>query len=76
MLYINVFRGDLDDLAEGNDHYQESFSISLKVFVTDTERKPTQPAPWLTDRSKRTSDIIFTSQIEKDETIDNFGKQL
>lgn len=66
----------MDDLTEGLDHYQNSFSVSLKVFVTDTERKPTQPAPWLTDRSKRTAEIVFSSQIEKDETIDNFGKQL
>lgn len=64
----------MDDIAEGHDHYQETFSVSLKVFVTDTERKPTQPAPWLTDQTKRTSDIVFSSQIEKDETTDNFGK--
>lgn len=66
----------MDDLAEGHEHYQETFSVSLKVFVTDTERKPIQPAPWFTDRTKRTPDTVFSSQIEKDETIDNFGKYI
>lgn len=73
-LFRFYYRGDLDDLVEGNDHYQESFSVCLNVFVTETERKPTQPAPWHTDQTKRTSDIVFSSQIEKDETVDNFGK--
>lgn len=40
----------------------------------DTERKPTQPAPWFTDETNRTPDTVFSSQIEKDETTDNFGK--
>lgn len=66
----------MDDLAEGHDHYQESFSVSLNVFVTDTEKKPTQPAPWQTDQTKPISDVVFSSQIEKDETIDNFGEYL
>lgn len=63
---------DLDDLAEGQDHFQDRFMVGLNVFVTDTERKPSQPAPWQTDQTKRVVDTIFTSQIEKEETIDNF----
>lgn len=66
-------RGDLDDLAEGQDHYQDTFTVQTNVFVTDTERKPTQPAPWFTDQTKPNSDTVFSSQIEKDETVDNFG---
>lgn len=69
-------RGDLDDLTEGHEHYPNTFSVALKVFVTDTERKPIQPAPWFTDRTKPTPETVFSSQIEKDETIDNFGKYL
>lgn len=68
------FRGDLDDLADGQDHYQKTFSVSVHVFVTDTDRKPSQPAPWYTDQSQRIPDIVFSSQIEKDEIVDNFGK--
>lgn len=82
MLYIIIalhfeqilfFRNDLDELAEGNEHYQERFTVSLSVFVSDQEKLPTQPAPWLTDKNQRTADVLFGSQIEKDETVDNFG---
>lgn len=58
---------------EGNDHYQEKFTVSLSVYVSDQEKKPTQPAPWLTDQKTRSVDVLFSSQIEKDETVDNFG---
>lgn len=70
-----TFRSDLDDLAEGQDHYQQNFSLSLNVFVTDMEKRPSQPAPWQTDQTERVCDIVFSSQIEKDETVDNFGEK-
>lgn len=75
VLYIHGnFRSDLDDLSEAHDHFQDRFTVALNVFVTDTERKPTQPAPWQTDQTKRLIDTMFTSQIEKEETVDNFGE--
>lgn len=48
--------------------------LSLSVFVSDTERQPSQPAPWFTDKTKRNMNTVFTSQIEKEETVDNFGE--
>lgn len=69
-----IFRSDLDCLAEGNDHYQERFTVAVNVFVSDTERHPSQPAPWIKDQTKCTCDVLFSSQIEQDEIVDNFGK--
>lgn len=69
-----VLRSELDEIVDGHDHYQERFTVSLSVFVSDSERKPSQPAPWYTDQTKRNIDAMFTSQIEKDETVDNFGE--
>lgn len=69
-------RSELDEIAEGHDHYQERFTLSVSIFVSDSERKPSQPAPWYTDQTKRKVDTMFTSQIEKDETVDNFGNFL
>lgn len=69
---IRFPKSELDELSEGQDHYQQSFTVTLNVFVGDTERKPSQPAPWQTDQTDRVADTMFTSQIEKDETIDNF----
>ncbi|XP_057655522.1 cyclin-G-associated kinase [Diorhabda carinulata] len=69
---LRFTKSDLDDLAEGQDHFQDKFMVNLNVFVTDTERKPSQPAPWLTDQTIRVVDTMFTSQLEQGETIDNF----
>lgn len=71
---LNFVKSELDELTEGHDHYQQKFTVSANVFVCDTERKPSQPAPWLIDKTVRVMDTVFTSQIEKDETVDNFGK--
>lgn len=69
---IRFSKSDLDELSDGQDHFQQSFTITLNIFVTDTEKRPSQPAPWQTDQTDRSMDTLFTSQIEKDETIDNF----
>ncbi|XP_074031874.1 LOW QUALITY PROTEIN: cyclin-G-associated kinase [Leptinotarsa decemlineata] len=69
---LRFIKSELDELAEGNDHYQEKFTVSVNVFVMDVERKPSQPAPWQTDQTNRVVDTMFTSQLEKDETVDNF----
>ncbi|KAK4875159.1 hypothetical protein RN001_011581 [Aquatica leii] len=65
-------KSDLDNVAEGNDHYQERFTVIMNVFVSDTERNPTQPPPWIKDCTKRSPEVVFSSQLEKDEVIDNF----
>ncbi|CAH0555449.1 unnamed protein product [Brassicogethes aeneus] len=69
---LRYTKADLDEISENPEHYQDRFSVTLNVFVTDTEKRPTQPAPWQTDTTKRVADTMFASQIEKDETIDNF----
>ncbi|KAG5898794.1 hypothetical protein JTB14_011004 [Gonioctena quinquepunctata] len=69
---LRFTKSELDELSEGNEHYQEKFTVSLNVFVTDIERKPSQPAPWQTDQTKRVLDTVFISQLERDETVDNF----
>ncbi|CAH1966775.1 unnamed protein product [Acanthoscelides obtectus] len=66
-------KSELDDLSESSDHYQDRFSVNLNVFVMDTERKPSQPPPWTTDKTIRSVDTVFSTQLEKDETIDNFA---
>nr|CAH7718848.1 unnamed protein product [Callosobruchus chinensis] len=68
-------KSELDDLSENPDHYQERFSVNLNVFVMDTERKPSQPPPWKTDKTVRSIDTVFSTQLEKDETIDNFASK-
>ncbi|RZC42947.1 cyclin-G-associated kinase [Asbolus verrucosus] len=68
-------RSELDELSEGQEHYQDRFTVTLNVFVSDSERKPSQPPPWLTDQTKRISDTMFSSKIERDETVENFASK-
>ncbi|KAL3268396.1 hypothetical protein HHI36_007512 [Cryptolaemus montrouzieri] len=72
---ITFMKSDLDDISDSPDHFQESFRVVLSVFVSDTERKPSQPAPWLTDKTSRVPDTMFSTQLEKNEAIDNFVSQ-
>ncbi|KAF7282230.1 hypothetical protein GWI33_003030 [Rhynchophorus ferrugineus] len=69
---IRFPKSELDELADGQDHYPQGFTVILNVFVSDVEKRLSQPAPWHIDQTERTSSTLFTSQIEKDETIDNF----
>lgn len=69
---IKFVKSELDEILEGHDHYQDRFVVTLSVFVSDSERRPSQPAPWVNDRAVRKSEVMFSSQIEKDETVDNF----
>lgn len=72
---LRFTKSDLDCLTEGNGHYQERFTVTLNVFVSDTERNPSQPPPWMKDQSKRNCEVVFSSQLEKDEIIDNFASK-
>ncbi|XP_066260785.1 cyclin-G-associated kinase [Euwallacea similis] len=69
---IRFPKSELDEISEGQEHYQQGFTVTLNVFVGDNERRPTQPAPWQTDQTERVADTMFSSQIEKDETVENF----
>ncbi|XP_045473682.1 cyclin-G-associated kinase [Harmonia axyridis] len=69
---ITFTKSDLDDINDTTDHFQESFKVVLSIFVADTERKLSQPAPWITDKTARTPDTMFSTKLEKDEAIDNF----
>ncbi|XP_022918062.1 cyclin-G-associated kinase [Onthophagus taurus] len=69
---LNFTKSELDDLAESPDHYPGKFVVSLTIFVSDNERKPSQPSPWFIDKTERSSDTIFSTQMEKEEVVDNF----
>lgn len=46
--------------------------MTVSIFVSDAERKPSQPAPWYRDHTERSIDSVFGSQLEKEEVLDNF----
>lgn len=71
-----MFRSELDDIGEGNDHFPSGVSVSVGVLVAGTEgRPPLEAEPWVQDDTfhNRSSQVIFTTTLERDETVDNFG---
>lgn len=73
---LHFVKSELDEMSEGQDHYQERFTATLSVFVSDQEKRPSQPSPWFTDKTERNMETLFSSQIEKHETLDNFGNDV
>jgi cyclin G-associated kinase len=71
---LSFNRSELDDVPDV-EHVPNNFNLSLSVFVGDDERAPTQPPPWISNKnSQRDAKILFGSQLEYDENVDNFSE--
>jgi cyclin G-associated kinase len=73
---LSFNRSELDEVPD-LEHVPGNFNLSLSVFVGDDERAPSNPPPWLSKhQGKRDPKILFSSQLEFEENVDNFGKPL
>lgn len=63
-------RNELDEVLL--DQVPENFSLSLSVFIGDDERTPSTKAPWCTTVKDRSPKVLFASQLEFEENVDNF----
>lgn len=70
---INLGKQDLDDLPD-DEHIPQNFHVGLSVFVSDSERPPAKNPPWTTPKAARDPTILFSSQLEYEENVDNFSK--
>lgn len=68
---LNFNRCDLDDVPDV-EHIPMSFVVGLSVFVSDEERPPANPPPWCPVKPQRDPTILFASQLEYEENVDNF----
>ncbi|CAG9115604.1 unnamed protein product [Plutella xylostella] len=73
---LRLNRSELDGIDESsyNDHYPGNVSAMISLVVQTTERRKPRCALWEDDHSFpiRTPDVLFSTALEKDETIDNF----
>lgn len=68
-----VSRNQIDDLADP-EHYQDRFEVALQISVESTQQQPTHRPLWESHSSRNTStDLLFSSRIERDECFDSFG---
>lgn len=68
---ISFDKSELDDLPEEN--IPKNFNVSVAISVNNVERAPAN-CPWIPLKAQRNPIILFSTQHEYDETVDNFSK--
>lgn len=63
----------MDDVLEP-DRYPERFTVTVNIFVSDVDRMPPQPPPWVArPSSSLRPHVPYSTAIEMEETKDKFG---
>lgn len=71
---LSFSRSELDDVPDV-EHIPSNFNLSLSVFVGDDERAPVSQPPWISPQTpQRDPKLLFASQLEYDENVDNFSE--
>ncbi|XP_045604252.1 cyclin-G-associated kinase isoform X1 [Procambarus clarkii] len=64
---------ELDDVLEP-DRYPERFTVTVNIFVSDVDRMPPQPPPWVArPSSSLRPHVPYSTAIEMEETKDKFA---
>lgn len=74
---LSFNRSELDDVPD-IEHVPNNFNMSISIFVGDDERAPVSQPPWLSQQQKSHRDpkILFSSQLEYEENVDNFSEYI
>ncbi|XP_045446262.1 cyclin-G-associated kinase [Melitaea cinxia] len=75
---IKFTRSEIDGIDESspvNEHFSSNVSVVISLVVQNGERRKPRCDVWEDDPSfaVRTPDLLFSSALERDETIDNFA---
>jgi cyclin G-associated kinase len=71
---LSFIRSELDDVPDV-EHVPNNFNLSLSVFVGEDERSPVTQPPWMNQKNlQREAKLLFSSQLEYDENVDNFSE--
>ncbi|XP_021693131.1 cyclin-G-associated kinase [Aedes aegypti] len=68
---INFTKTELDEVPDV-EHVPHGFHVGLSVFVGDSERPPSNQPPWIPAKPQRDPKVLFASQLEYEENVDNF----
>lgn len=74
-----LHRSEIDGIDEAspvNDHFSSNLTAVISLVVQNGERRKPRSDLWEEDHSYpiRTPNVLFSSNLERDETIDNFGQ--
>ncbi|XP_032510801.2 cyclin-G-associated kinase isoform X1 [Danaus plexippus] len=75
---IKFTRSEIDGIDEAspvNDHFSSNLTAVISLVVQNGERRKPRSDLWEEDHSYpiRTPNVLFSSNLERDETIDNFA---
>ncbi|CAH0727919.1 unnamed protein product, partial [Brenthis ino] len=75
---IKFTRSEIDGIDESspvNEHFSSNVSVVISLVVQNGERRKPRSDLWEEDHSFpiRTPDVLFSTNLERDETIDNFA---
>ncbi|EDV47744.1 cyclin-G-associated kinase [Drosophila erecta] len=68
---ITFTNQDLDDLPDP-EQVTPRFCVSLSLSVTDSESPPSHKPPWMPAKPMRSPAVLFSSDLEYAEMLDNF----
>ncbi|XP_047527395.1 cyclin-G-associated kinase isoform X1 [Vanessa atalanta] len=75
---VKFTRSEIDGIDESgpvNEHFSSNVSVVISLVVQNGERRKPRSDIWEEDHSfpVRTPDVLFSTTLERDETIDNFA---
>lgn len=70
---IHLDKSELDDLPD-DEHIPMNFSVSVPISVSSSERPPANNPPWMSSKSSRNASLLFSTQLEYEENVENFSK--
>ncbi|XP_045493731.1 cyclin-G-associated kinase [Colias croceus] len=75
---IKFTRSEIDGIDETspmNEHFSSNVSVVISLVVQNGERRKPRSDVWEEDHSFaiRTPDVLFSTTLERDETVDNFA---
>lgn len=71
---IHLDKSELDDLPD-DEHIPMNFSVSVPISVSSSERPPANNPPWMSNKSSRNASLLFSTQLEYEENVENFSKR-
>lgn len=72
--HIHLERSELDDVGD-NEHIPMNFSVTIPIEIGPTKRPPASKLPWLPAETPRNPMALFSSKLEYEENVDNFGER-
>lgn len=70
---IRLERSELDDVPDV-EHVPNEFVVTVPIVVADRDQDAAVAAPWKPFKQPQDAQVLFSTRLEYEENVDNFGK--